>query len=373
MSKKKDLRIAQQESANYVSKTNKKIEELGKNAEDLYLELIAIHNLFDKIRNVPSENENEYKESKKIVSNWKQQVDKIEKAHSEKVAKQAGIGVAGVGAGIAVAACGPSVAMGIATTFGVASTGTAISALSGAAATNAALAWLGGGAIAAGGGGMAAGNAFLALLGPIGWAIAGVSLLGSGIILATSISKQNRLYDILIGISHRDTKKYKLSITEMNLRIQLMTDAVDALRQASNNIQSFGFDYLSMSEKQRYELGSYVNLMYSSTQLLVNPIENLQPYFNAIDYESFINYRKDNNLSCPDLKYKDAIISFCNLIFNIYMEDRDKTLFCNAMKKNKDFLSSLRIDKDTFENIVMVYAFKARSFKYKINREAKIN
>ena len=39
--------------------------------------------------------------------------------------------------------------MGVATTFGVASTGTAISALSGAAATNAALAWLGGGALAA--------------------------------------------------------------------------------------------------------------------------------------------------------------------------------------------------------------------------------
>ena len=68
-------------------------------------------------------------------------------------------------------------AMGVATTFGVASTGAAISALSGAAATNAALAWLGGGALAAGGGGMAAGEAFLALAGPVGWAIAGVSLV----------------------------------------------------------------------------------------------------------------------------------------------------------------------------------------------------
>ena len=48
---------------------------------------------------------------------------------------------------------------GVATAFGVASTGTTISAASGAAATNAALAWLGGGALAAGGGGMAAGSA----------------------------------------------------------------------------------------------------------------------------------------------------------------------------------------------------------------------
>ena len=59
--------------------------------------------------------------------------------------------------------------MGVATTFGVASTGTAISALSGAAANSAALAWLGGGALAAGGGGMSAGTAFLGLAGPVGW------------------------------------------------------------------------------------------------------------------------------------------------------------------------------------------------------------
>jgi hypothetical protein len=45
--------------------------------------------------------------------------------------------------------------------FGTASTGTAIGTLSGAAMTNATLAWLGGGAVAAGGGGIAAGTAVL--------------------------------------------------------------------------------------------------------------------------------------------------------------------------------------------------------------------
>jgi len=52
----------------------------------------------------------------------------------------------------------PTAAMWVATTFGTASTGTAISALSGAAAESAALAWLGGGTLAAGGGGMTAGR-----------------------------------------------------------------------------------------------------------------------------------------------------------------------------------------------------------------------
>ncbi len=86
---------------------------------------------------------------------------------------------AGFAAGAAVASMAPTAAMWVATTFGVASTGTAISTLSGAAATSAALAWLGGGALAAGGGGTAAGGALLALAGPIGWTVAGATLLVS--------------------------------------------------------------------------------------------------------------------------------------------------------------------------------------------------
>lgn len=60
---------------------------------------------------------------------------------------------AGMGAGLGVTAA--------AGTFGVASTGAAITGLSGAAATNATMAFLGGGSLAAGGGGMALGAAAL--------------------------------------------------------------------------------------------------------------------------------------------------------------------------------------------------------------------
>lgn len=109
---------------------------------------------------------------------------------SELVTKIGG-GTAGAGvlAGAGVAALGPSAAMAIATTFGTASTGTAIASLSGAAATNAALAWLGGGALATSGGGMAAGSAFLALAGPVGWAIGGASIIG-GALFASSKNKK---------------------------------------------------------------------------------------------------------------------------------------------------------------------------------------
>ncbi len=63
-------------------------------------------------------------------------------------------------------------------TFGVTSTGTAISGSG--AASNATLAWLGGGALAAGGGGMSTGNGLLALLRTVGWTIAGLMLTTSG-------------------------------------------------------------------------------------------------------------------------------------------------------------------------------------------------
>lgn len=58
---------------------------------------------------------------------------------------------------------------GLASSIGVASTGTAIGTLSGVAATNATLAWLGGGSLAAGGMGIAGGTAVLggAIAGPV--------------------------------------------------------------------------------------------------------------------------------------------------------------------------------------------------------------
>jgi hypothetical protein len=66
-------------------------------------------------------------------------------------------GAAGAGGG-ALATVG---IMTLATTYGTASTGTAIATLSGAAAKSAALAWLGGGAASAGGGGVALGSVVL--------------------------------------------------------------------------------------------------------------------------------------------------------------------------------------------------------------------
>lgn len=361
MTKKKSrLKLAQEQAESAIKKTNEKIGELGTCTSQLYDELNTIQEHFDDIRNVPSEKRLEYEKLKKIRLNWKQQAEKIESDYKNAAAKNAGKGAAGVGGGVAVAALGPTAAMGIATTFGIASTGTAISTLSGAAATNAALAWLGGGALAAGGGGMAAGNAFLALAGPVGWAIAGVALVGSALLLWKGKSDQTRLEDIFTLISKRDVKSYELAIVEINERISRIKDESQKLKCATGTTKAFGRDYNLMTEAQQYELGSYVNLMNSSTQLLVNPITGLQPKYDKDDLREYIAYSKKK----IDDKQKSLFVFLSNLLYKINLYEKDKTLLWKSFKRNKKFLSSIEMTKRDFEFSIIEIATDALKHKY---------
>lgn len=187
--------------------------------------------------------------------------------------KSAASAGAGVAAGMAVASIAPSAAMWVATTFGTASTGAAISTLSGAAATNAAMAWLGGGALAAGGGGMAAGNAFLAMAGPIGWGVAGATLLTSIVLF---VKKQHEIvrekHEELLSVK-RNTEALK----ETSAAIGALKTKTDALREElSGSFMSschlHGADYLSISDDEKLALGSLVNSAKSLGALIVERV-----------------------------------------------------------------------------------------------------
>lgn len=358
MSKKQSkLKLAQQQAEKATQKTNEKIEELGTHTSALYTALNTIQRLFDEIRNVPPEQSLKYEKLKKIRVSWKKQADQIEADYKMAVAKNAGKGAAGIGAGVAVVALGPAAAMGIATTFGVASTGTAISALSGAAATNAALAWLGGGALVAGGGGMMAGNAFLALAGPIGWTIAGVALASSGFVLWKTKQEQNRLEDIFTLISKRDMKKYELAIVEINERIQRIKQESTLLNEAIELIETFGKDYTKMTDSQQFQLGSYVNLMESSTQLLVNPILGLQPQYSEEDWDRFIERREPEFINRKK-KYKTLVINLANLFYKITLTTDDKKILFKSLSKNKEFLKAMNISKEAFDESIFGFVFE---------------
>lgn len=185
-------------------------------------------------------------------------------------AVKSGISIAaGVAGGVAVASMAPTVAMWVATTFGTASTGTAISTLTGAAATKAALAWLGGGALSVGGSGIAGGQALLALAGPIGWGITGVTTAASTVALGY---KNKKIADEAIA----EAKKITIAGAEVNeasTKIQHLTDEtimlMDNLRdmvQANRTLK--GANYLELSEDEQYRLGTMVNNTLSLAEML---------------------------------------------------------------------------------------------------------
>lgn len=351
------LQLAQQKAEAAAKKTNQKINELGIHTSDLYAALAGIQASFDCIRNVPEENRLTYEKLKAIRVKWKQQAENIELEYKKAEVKATGQCAAGVGAGVAVVTLGPTAAMGIATTFGVASTGTAISALSGAAAANAALAWLGGG-------GMAAGSAFLALAGPVGWTIAGLSIIASGLVFFKTKGDKERLENVYTRISNRDVKSYELAIVELSERIKRIDDETGKLETAIKEIEAFGTDYRQMTEEQQYKLGAYVNLMEASTMLLVNPILGLQPKFSEQDFdklcasetEIFRHYFK---------AHKNMVISMANLLYKITLDDKDKKLLAKSLRKNKEFLFSVQMTKKEFgvEDLAMIE--RALKHRYK--------
>lgn len=192
---------------------DERISEVERFSVDLHefreknVELIKRVNTFvNRIANSPKEFDISVKQIEVNLSSFNKAFDIFEQDKMN-TNIQGGIAGAGVAAGVGVAAFGPTAAMAIATTFGTASTGTAIATLSGAAATNAALAWLGGGALVAGGAGMAGGSTLLAMAGPVGWAIGGTALLGSGL-LANSKNKKiaQEAYDMTVKVE-KETKK----------------------------------------------------------------------------------------------------------------------------------------------------------------------
>lgn len=357
------LQKAQQKAEEAAKTTNEKINALGILTSDLYAALREIQVQFDQIRNKPEENRLKYEHLKQVRMSWRQQAEEIELAYKKAEAKAAGQGAAGIGAGVAVAALGPTAAMGIATTFGVASTGTAISALSGAAATNAALAWLGGGALAAGGGGMAAGSAFLALAGPVGWAIAGVSVVASGLMFFKSKSDKERLENVYTLISERDVTSYELAIVELSERIQRIADETVLLEKAIKRIETFGTDYKKMPEEQQYELGSYVNLMESATMLLVNPILGLQPKFTEQHLERFCA-SENGAFEYYYSRHKEMVISMANLLYKVPMDEKDKTVLAKSLQKNKDFLASAHMSKKDFDYHDIDMVTRALEYRY---------
>lgn len=210
--------------------TVKKSTELHESKEKSVKILTDVDEFIHSLSNKPKEIEKKATEISLRRKEFEKEIKQLEL--EAKNADKTGKGIAGGGilAGAGVAAFGPTAAMGIATTFGTASTGTAIATLAGAAQTNAALAWLGGGALAAGGGGIGAGEAFLAMAGPVGWAIGGAALIGGGL-LANSKNKK------VAEKAEAQTKEIKAETTKIGIIKTKIIAEIKAIESLNHGIK----------------------------------------------------------------------------------------------------------------------------------------
>ncbi|MFE2812076.1 hypothetical protein ACFXGG_16725 [Streptomyces nigra] len=148
-----------------------------------------------------------------------------------------GSAAAGAGAGIGVTAAASS--------FGVASTGAAISGLSGAAAESALLAFLGGGSLASGGGGMALGGAALNIV------VAGPALLVGGLVFKGQTTKkvtQAKKYEADVAVAIAELDKTEALLKSVGIRTAelrgLLASLTTRALEALDLLESEPFDSL---------------------------------------------------------------------------------------------------------------------------------
>jgi len=277
--KKEALKIHEEEHDRY----NESYTNMEKACGRLYEQRSAsvklvriVEQVVNSIANTPKEFATKLGEINAHLNSFRETEEYAQEAYQASV--KAGVSVAGSAAvGLGVATMVPTAMMGIATTFGSAATGTAISALSGAAAQKAAVAWIGrtfAGFAIKGGAGMAAGQAFLALAGPIGWGITAVST-GASLI---SLNKKNKEIAYQALLEAKEIAKAREAIDETTEKVNVLAKKTKMLNNdlSSQKEKILGFkdaDYSSLSEAEQYFLGTLVNNTYSLAAILNETVE----------------------------------------------------------------------------------------------------
>lgn len=188
-------------------------------------------------------------------------------------AVKAGIGaVTGSAAGAGIVAFGPNTMIGIATAFGKATTGRAISTLSGYAAKKAAIGWIGrtvGWFAVKQGSGYLVGKTILALCGPIGWAIGAASTGGA---LASLTENNKKIADSLVDEA-KEIETAREAVDECSVNIQNLEQrtqlVLDGIHNDIKHLYNFECaNYVELNDDDKYFLGSVVNKTLTLSQLL---------------------------------------------------------------------------------------------------------
>ncbi|MBD8868783.1 hypothetical protein [Nocardioides donggukensis] len=173
------------------------------------------------------------------------------------------MGSAATGAG---AAMGVTAAVG---TYGVASTGVAISGLSGAAAESATLALLGGGSLASGGGGMALGATALNFfaIGP-GLLVGGFVIKGQG----DKARTEAREYEVKVNVAAAELSDTRTRLTAVDSRTEELADLLSQLAaravESLDLLESETFD----PEKHAARFQRTLNLVMAVRDVAATPV-----------------------------------------------------------------------------------------------------
>ena len=235
-----------------------------------------VEKVVNSIANTPKEIDTQLGKIGKELIKFNETEKYAKEAYDE--SKKAGVNIAGgAAAGVGIASMAPTVLTSIATTFGTASTGTAISALSGAAAQKATVAWIGrtfAKFAVKEGAGMAAGQAFLALAGPVGWGITAVS---TGFSLISLTNKNKEISDKAVKEA-KEIRKAREALEETNKKIEALKTKTmlllnDLIHQKDKIAGFMNMDYRTSKEENRLFLGALVNNTLSLSVLLNETIE----------------------------------------------------------------------------------------------------
>ncbi|MFB7650795.1 MULTISPECIES: hypothetical protein [unclassified Streptomyces] len=236
-----ERRRAQTEGA--LAATNTALKALGEQQKHALVDVVV------RMGNFLRRNERQVRESERLL------VDGVD-ATMTRVPGLRGLdvdAVAWIGGALGSAAAGAVAGAGItaaASSFGVASTGAAISGLAGAAAESATLAVLGGGTLASGGGGMALGATAL------NFVTIGPALLVGGLVVKGRGQKaitQAREFEAKVTVAIAELDETNTRLKGVDARVaelrELLADLTFRALEALDLLESEPFDPLSHAER----------------------------------------------------------------------------------------------------------------------------
>ena len=277
--KKEAIERLKQEEATYngyAKKGNDLAIDLYEARKSAAQAILRVEEYINTLANTPKEFQKDVAETVLNIKEFREAV-RIEKESSSDNIKGASAAAGGTAVGGAIAALGPTAAMAIATTFGTASTGVAISALSGAAATNATLAFFGGGSLAAGGYGMVGGMMVL------GSMVVGPALMVMGLITgAKSHEKLNQALENKAAADETtealNTMSFKCSaIRRRTYMFYELLSSLDAyflplVWKMEDIVNKEGTDYRQYSAESKKTIASAASAACSIKAVLDTPI-----------------------------------------------------------------------------------------------------